>query len=374
MPKTPKKPHEPTFEPGFVLTLEVTKALMRIEAAKQAVMDLPITPRVLAHLRETARLFSTHYSTQIEGNLLTQEQVTQVIEADEHFPGRERDEAEVKGYYAALDEVERLIKHKAEITESDIQKLHALVIAGGRTRVKPTPYREGQNVIRDSRSRSIVYMPPEAKDVPELMRQMIAWLNSKNKWPVPVQAAIAHYQFATIHPYYDGNGRTARLLTTLVLHLGGYDLKGLYALEEYYARNLAAYYEALNIGPSHNYYEGRAQADITKWVGYFVEGMAYSFEKIRDEALAESGRGGSDQSKYLRDLDARQRKTLALFQNSREITAKDIGALFGYKPRMAAILCQKWVSDGFMRITNPARKSRKYALADKYEKIISGGE
>jgi Fic family protein len=374
MPKTDRKPKEPNFAPVFVMTPELTKALMRIEAAKQAVLNLPITPRVLANLRETARLFSTHYSTQIEGNRLTQQQVAQVIATNEHFAGREREEAEVKGYYAALDEVERLVKRRALITETDIQRLHALVMAGGRTRVKPTPYRDGQNVIRDSRSRHIVYMPPEAGDVPGLMRQMIAWINPDNKWPVPMQAAVAHYQYATIHPYYDGNGRTARLLTTLVMHLGGYDLKGLYALEEYYARNLAAYYEALNIGPSHNYYEGRAQSEITQWIAYFVEGTAYSFEKVRDESLAESRRGGSDQSKQLRDLDARQRKALALFEKSREITAKEIGALFGYKPRMAAILCQKWVEDGFLRITDPARKTRKYALADKYERIISDSE
>jgi hypothetical protein len=70
---------------------------MRIEAARQAVRDLPITPSVLATLRATARLFSTHYSTMIEGNLLTPEQVREVIGAHQHFPGRERDEKEVLG-------------------------------------------------------------------------------------------------------------------------------------------------------------------------------------------------------------------------------------------------------------------------------------
>ena len=68
-----------------------------------------------------------------------------------------------------------------------------------------------------------------------------------------------------IHPYYDGNGRTARLLTSLILHLGGYGLKGLYALEEYYALDLKAYYEALTVGPSHNYHLGRVEADIAGW-------------------------------------------------------------------------------------------------------------
>src|SRR5258708_5697300 len=95
-----------SFNPTFIITPVMASGLMRIEAVKQAIQTLPITPRVLANLRETARLFSTHYSTMIEGNRLTQEQVSQVIEG-ESFPGRERDQDEVKGYYAALDEAER---------------------------------------------------------------------------------------------------------------------------------------------------------------------------------------------------------------------------------------------------------------------------
>lgn len=358
------------FAPLFRITPAVANALMHIEAVKQAITTLPITPRVLANLRETARLFSTHYSTMIEGNRLTQKQVAQVIGEDQHFPGRERDQDEVKGYYAALDEVERLAKRHQPITENTIQKLHALVMAGGKLRTKPTPYRDGQNVIRDNRTRSIVYMPPEAKDVTKLMQQLVAWLNQPDDLPVPVKAGIAHYQFATIHPYYDGNGRTARLLTTLALHLGGYDLKGLYALEEYYARGLKDYYEALTIGPSHNYYEGRASSDITKWVAYFVEGMAAAFEKVRDQAQAEAGKGKSDQSKELRNLDARQRKVLALFQTSRDIRAKDIADLFGYKPRTATALCQRWVNDGFLIVADAAKKSRRYRLPAAYAKII----
>lgn len=358
------------FNPTFTITPAAARGLMRIEAVKQAIQTLPITPRVLANLRETARLFSTHYSTMIEGNRLTQEQVAQVIGRDRHFPGRERDQDEVKGYYAALDEAERLAKRSERVSGAAVQGLHALVMGGGKTRVKPTPYRDGQNVIRDARSQDIVYMPPEAKDVPWLMTQLLTWVNQKDELPVPIRAGIAHYQFATIHPYYDGNGRTARLLATLILHLGTYDLKGICALEEYYAHNLKAYYEALTVGSSHNYYMGRAEADITKWVSYFIEGMAMSFEKVRDQALREAEKGRKDQSRLLRDLDAKQRRSLTLFQKSREIAAKDVAALFGYKPRTAALLCQRWVEKGFLETTDPAKKSRRYKLGEMYTAIV----
>ena len=158
---------------------------MRIEAAKHGVQGLPITPSVLASLRETARLFSTHYSTRIEGNRLTQEQVSKVIEDKQHFPGRERDEKEVLGYYAALEKLEQLAASGSAVSETHIQALHALVMAEGRKKAKPTPYRDGQNVIRDSRSRGLVYMPPEAKDVPTLMKEMVAWIASTERKELP---------------------------------------------------------------------------------------------------------------------------------------------------------------------------------------------
>lgn len=359
-----------SFNPTFTITPAVASLLMRIEAVKQAIQTLPITPRVLANLRETARLFSTHYSTMIEGNRLTQEQVAQVIGGDRHFPGRERDQDEVKGYYAALDEVERLAKRREKISKATVQRLHALVMGGGKTRVKSTPYRNAQNVIREAHTKRIVYMPPEARDVPWLMEQLITWINKKDELPAPIKAGIAHYHYATIHPYCDGNGRTARLLTTLILYLGTYDLKGLYALEEYYARNLKAYYEALTVGPSHNYYISRAEADITKWIAYSIEGMAISFEKVRNQAQREAEKGGKDQSKLLRNLDAKQRRALTLFQKSREIAARDVAGLFGYKPRTAALLCQRWVEKGFLETTDPAKKSRRYKLGDTYTAIV----
>src|SRR5208337_3018413 len=129
-----------SFRPIFAITPAIATGLMRIEAVKQAIQTLPITPRVLANLRETARLFSTHYSTMIEGNRLTQEQVAQVIGRDQHFPGRERDQDEVRGYYAALDEAERMAKKRERVSKASVQRLHALVMGGGKTRVKATPY------------------------------------------------------------------------------------------------------------------------------------------------------------------------------------------------------------------------------------------
>ncbi|WP_224721470.1 Fic family protein [Candidatus Wolbachia massiliensis] len=314
------------FIPNYTITSKIASCLMKIEAVKEKVLHLPLTVSMLSSLRETARLYTTHYSTMIEGNRLEPKQIEEVLSGKSHFPKYRRDENEVRGYYAALTQVEQWAARGVPITEKAIQTLYALVMASGKSKVKPTPYRDGQNVICDSHTHAIVYMPPEAKDVSKLMSSMVDWIRENEKVPCPIIAGIAHYQFVTIHPYYDGNGRTARLLTTLILYLGGYDLKGLYSLEEYYAKNLGAYYEAISVGPSHNYYMGRAGADITKWVDYFVEGAAIAFENVLQRINEEECH--TDQTDLIRELDPKQRKALELFQEFSTVTASQVGKLF----------------------------------------------
>lgn len=358
------------FEPNYTITPEIAKNLMRIESIKEQVAMLPLTPTVLAGLYKTAKILTTHYSTMIEGNRLEPDEVREVIEHEGHFPGRKRDENEVRGYYAALAQLEQYVAKNTPITQKIIKTLHALVMSDGRSKVSPTEYRTGQNIIKDGSTGTIIYMPPEAKDVPRLMDNLVLWIKENKDLPCPVVAAIAHYQFATIHPYFDGNGRTARLLTTLILHRGGYGLKGVYSLEEYYAKNLIDYYQALTIGPSHNYYLGRAEADITSWVDYFCTGMAYSLEKVASKMKKEKSFGRKDLSDLLRTLDPKQRRVLNLLKEYEVVTSKQVGEIFGFKPRTSSQLCKKWVEKKFFEIVDPSKKNRKYRLSDRYKSLL----
>ena len=359
------------FAPNFEITPTVAKALMAIEADRQAIEQLPIDVEMIASLRETARLRATHYSTQIEGNRLTEVQVQQALQGA-HLPGRERDEVEVRNYYRAIEEVERLVQSVGAVTQEEIQRLHGWVMEG---RATPSPYRDGQNVIRDSRSGGIVYLPPEAHDVPTLMQEMVEWLVvnlESRELPAPLVAALAHYQFATIHPYYDGNGRTARLLTTLILHRAGYGLKGIYNLEEHYAQNLEGYYQALTVGESHNYYFGRVEASVTPFITYFCEGMAAALGSVRVQADKAAKRGGADQSKLLRLLDVRQRGALTLFQRQAIATPQELSEHLGLGKRTVLNLCLNWVESGFLVVHDTSRKSRAYRLGATYEALITG--
>ncbi len=357
------------FTPAFRITPAITRALMQIEACRQAVLELPIDVALLQSLRETARVTSIHFSTMIEGNRLTEPQVREVLQGA-RFPGRERDEAEVRNYFRALAWVEIQADTQTRISIADVKRLHGLAFHG---RNRGTPFRDGQNVIRDTGSGRIVYLPPETPDVPGLMRDLIAWAAAElasEDLPAPVIAALAHYQLATIHPWYDGNGRTARLLATLILQRASYGLKGLYSLDAYYAEDLPGYYRALAVGPSHNDYEGRAEADFTGFVGYFCAGMAEAFAKVRAAAAGAGSRGAKDQAARLRQLDPRQRRVLELFRGKASATSVEIAACLGLKPRTVVALCRGWVAEGFLEMADASRRRREYRLAEGFEGLV----
>lgn len=277
---------------------------------------------------------------------------------------------EVRNYWHALLRIEEWAAQGKPLTEDLIRRLHALVEHG--TRARPTSYRDGQNVIRNSATGAIVYLPPEAKDVPGLMQALVAWANQTQQdgLPVPLIAGLVHYQFVTIHPYFDGNGRTARLLATFILHRGGYGLHGFFSLEEHHARDLASYYRSLATHPHHNYYEGGADVDLTLWLEYFTTLLARVFSLAQEEALHLAERPLVREPDAVQRLDSRARRVLALFANSDRITAAQVAQTLGLSPRMARNLVQSWVDDGWLVVADPSKRKRAYGLSATYRQYI----
>lgn len=359
------------WQPRYIITPALARRLMEIEAARAVVEQSPLPAPVEAELRQRVRVRATHYSTRIEGNRLTLEETSRVIEQDAAtVRGRERDVREVRNYWNALLRVEEWAAQRKPLTEDLIRRLHALVEYD--QRASPTPYRDGQNFIRDSVSGGLVYLPPEAPDVLALMTGLVNWVNwaEQENFPIPIVAGLAHYQFVTIHPYYDGNGRTARLLATFLLHRGGYGLHGFFSLEEYHARDLEAYYKALAVHPHHNYYEGHAEADLTPWLDYFLGLLSDVFTAARDEALHLMQNPVVPEPDFLRRLDHRSRLVLGLFSRQQEITTSQIAEALGLSARMARVLCQGWLKDGWLEMTDPSRRKRAYRLSAEYRQNI----
>ncbi len=344
---------------------------MQIESARALVDNAPLSPAAESELRARARVRAAHYSTYIEGNRLTLEEAEMVI-TDERaeISGREWDVSEVRNYWNALLRVEEWARKNRPLTEEKIKKMHAPVENG--PGAKPTPYREGQNVIKSLATGALIYLPPEAKDVPGLMAGLVRWAvdAEMSGMPVPIIAGLVHYQFVTIHPYYDGNGRTAWLLATFILHKGGYGLGGFFSLEEHYAHDLQGYYRALTTHPHHNYYFGRSEADITPWLEYFISTLAEVFEAIRLRAQKSAENGTPAEPGDLRRLDHRARVVLGLFAKNETITASEVAADLGLSERMARNLLGAWVKDGWLEISNPSRRARAYRLSAKYRQYI----
>lgn len=344
---------------------------MRIEAARAIVDKTPLPLAAAEELRHRARLRSTHYSTRIEGNRLTLEEAAQVIAGQPiQAVGRERDVREVQHYWDAFLQIEAWSAQSKPISEDAVRKLHALVEHG--RRAKPTPYRDGQNVIRDSSSGRIVYLPPVWQDVPLLMSAMTAWSGQaeREQIPAPLIAGLLHYQFVTIHPFYDGNGRTARLLATWQLHRSGYGLGGIFSLEEYHARDLDAYYGALVTHLHHNDYEGRSDAELTAWLEYFVQTLARVFVLAEEEAQHIMQEGLPTEPNELRRLDARTRRVLSLFARADKITARDVANLLGIAERTARVLLTEWVNQGVLIVANTSKRARAYELSAIYRQFI----
>lgn len=353
------------FNPKYTISPKTVRLLMEIEAIKTEMKGISLPLVTLEQIRQEARVRSTHYSTLIEGNRLTLSETESAIKSKKiYFFGMERDAAEVRNYWTALVRVGEWAEKSIELNEDLIKKLHGLVMKGARAGV--SSYREKQNVIRDSQTEAIVYTPPEAKDVQPLMSSMVTWANHslKAKFPVPIISAILHYQFVTIHPYYDGNGRTARLLATYLLNRETYSLSGMYSLEEFHARDISAYYTALTTHPHHNYYEGREAADLSGWVDYFIRMLAAAMGSVTDR-VKQIGNSIPVVKRAKQLPDPRKQRVMALFAQKNKVTTNEIASVLCLSARMARVIIQKWLKEGWIEMAEQSKKSRSYALRKK---------
>ncbi len=362
------------WKPKYTLTDSITGAILEIGRAQGSVESHSWSPLIEDRIRFKARVRSTHYSTAIEGNRLTLAEAEEVVRSrNVTFAGRKRDVTEVERYWKALTLVQEWAEAHTPVSEESIRKLHAMVHEG--MRAKPTPYREAQNFVLDSASGGIVYAPPTPGDVPTLMGALVEWLRDaerKGQPAAPIVAALVHYQFVTVHPFMDGNGRTARLLATLILHRAGLGLRGFFSLEEYHARDLQEYYRQLAVHPEHNYYDGRADADLTPWVEYFTHGVADVFTMAANEALELAEQAPSPEPPDVRALDSRARRVLALFADRTEVTSRHVADLFAISQRAARDAISGWVDDGFLEIRDRSNRGRSYGLSAVYRKYIGG--
>lgn len=350
-------------------TNKIVNDLLKINRAKEVVDLLELPLSIEEEIKKESIAKRVHYSTKIEGNNLNLNEVKDVIEnkKDSH----ERNVLEVRNYFNALMYLNKEAEDNNTITEDLIFKVHNLV--SGKHLTYKNSYREDQNIVADSLSGTIVYMPPEAKDVSSLMKQMIKEFNSKDTkdTPIPIKAGILAYEFVTIHPFWDGNGRCSRLLATYILKAHNYDLKGFYVMEEFYDKNIEEYYSSLQMGLHHNFYFGRNEADITQWLEYFISTMADTFEEVGNR-VKEIYKKSKEEISIIDTLDKRERWVANYIINSNKIKAKDIANHFKINIDTANNWIKKWIEKDFLkRLDDKQIRNVDYILTEKYLKNLN---
>jgi Fic family protein len=192
--------------------------LNSIAAQKKRLDELrPLSAKALANLEHYYDIELTYTSNAIEGNTLSPVETTLVIEKGITIGGKPlKDHLEALDHYDAIRYVRELARQETPLTESDVRNVHRLVMQ------RSAPEIAGQyaNLPRYVRTETGRHSFPSPAEVPALMRDFAAWLGTAPN--TPDTAFTAHRRLVDIHPFNDGNGRTARLLMNLVLIRGGY--------------------------------------------------------------------------------------------------------------------------------------------------------
>lgn len=266
------------FEPKYTVTDALLANIKRIAEVVTSLNERRFPHVVVVEMERVAREISAHASTSIEGNPLPLTDVKRLLK---QMPERIRDsEREVLNYNYALLELKKRIDagvatidlHTILDTERFVTKDLLPDFSSGALRTAPV-------FVNDPRLGQAIFWPPDHADVPTLLNDILDFSHAKQGKIDPlILAGIFHKQFVLIHPFMDGNGRTVRLLTTLLLANLGVDISHLFSFERYYNANVTKYFAM--VGERGSYYD--LAVDYTPWLEYFTDGVLDELLRVKD--------------------------------------------------------------------------------------------
>jgi Fic family protein len=263
------------FAPRFTISHRITAGLTLIERARGFLEAARLSDAWLNRMSQAALLAEAYATTHMEGTELTRLQAEALWAGGSAAGVREDDVRELLNYRDAFNVVAEHVAAGTRLSEELICAVHARLVTGVRGETgQPGAYRSVQNYIARTATLEVVYMPPAPHEVPALMRELVAWLETGSEVHPVLVAGVAQFQLVQIHPFVDGNGRTSRLLSTLCLYRAGYDFKRLFTLSEYYDRDRSRFYRALQ-------QVRELDLDLTSWLEFFVEGLATQLAEVR---------------------------------------------------------------------------------------------
>lgn len=251
-------------EPKINTMLErATKALGELNAFSLIVPDIDLF--IQMHIAKEAQT-----SSKIEG---TQTQLDEALMPEEQIQPEKRDDwREVQNYIKAMNQAVDSLS-ALPLSNRLLKQTHQTLISGARGKEKlPGEFRSSQNWIGGSSLMDAAFIPPYHENVGELMSDLeMFWHNEKIFVPHLIRIGISHYQFETIHPFLDGNGRVGRLLIPLYLISHGVLEKPSFYISDFFERNRASYYDALMAV--------RLRNDLMHWILFFLKGVEETAKK-----------------------------------------------------------------------------------------------
>lgn len=266
-----------------LFTYQITEKLLRhikdIAVSYNELQQHPLPDVVLAHFQKDAMVTSAYTSTSIEGNPLSLTEVRHILK---NRPSNQRNsEREVLNYNDTLIWVQDQLQQTSfKFNTEFILKVHARLMKGLLPPIKLRKFRKEPVFIHDPRTKKIAFLPPDHKDVPELMSQLVDFVKrSESELDPIILAGLFHKQFVVIHPFLDGNGRSVRVLTKTLLAYLGLDTFHLFSFENYYHQNVARYFQ--NVGAFGDYYDISINLNFTPWLEYFSEGILDELSRVK---------------------------------------------------------------------------------------------
>ncbi|MFA5433892.1 MAG: Fic family protein [Candidatus Paceibacterota bacterium] len=268
------------FNPKYTITIRLLANIKRIAELVTELNGRHFSDVVLFEFERRAREVSAHSSTSIEGNPLPLTDVKRLLKS---APEVARDsEKEVLNYNRALVYLNNTSQEKVSLNLKLVLGIQKMVTDGLVNKFHSGKIRQEPVFVNNPKTRQTVYFPPDHQDVSNLIDELIGYVDSnKNKIDHLILAGIFHKQFVIIHPFIDGNGRTTRLVTKMLLSNMGLNTFNLFSFENYYNNNVTKYFE--NVGLLGNYYDLKDNIDFTSWLEYFTDGIIDELLRVTGE-------------------------------------------------------------------------------------------
>lgn len=354
----------------YSLTPATKAALARIDELKTRLDAQGPLPRTwTGRTRRDLEAEATAASTILEGVAVTVDEARRILAGDRPVGVAVGDADLVAGYRDAM----RLVLARADAAVFAWQSelllaVHHRVLAGAHSRGAGR-YREAQNWLTDGASGERVFLPPPASAVPSLVERLCAWMNETRE-PAAVAAAIVHIGLTAVHPFADGNGRTARVAASLGMYRGGYRAPQFTSLEEWWGRHADAYYRAFAcLGP-----EWDPTADVSAFVEAHVTAQATQVEALSLRNATERALWIVLEDVAVHDLRLHERVTHALYDAffARGVTNRYYRGTADVSGVTAAHDLAKLVASGLLASRGAGRGAHYVATPALYRCVVDG--